>query len=308
MPLDGKSGGILTLTIGRRACYNEKNTERRCAMKKRSSFSEFEPDHTMLVICGEQLIEQGDYEQGIALLKKAEGQPNVDEVTLYLRLAEYYIEQNEPERGIAYLIKLCTETVDNYEEAIENRSLTAVWQKCRPLVEGKVPKSLGFNSPSAPLSPETCTMPIDAIMSFRDDELLPALSEHLSEMSATGEALDRLNAIELAVYDVDHWMMEMNSGGLGHYLYYHGDRLGKLEHALGLIGAEKSMALLERVKRKFPRSVPPKKLDQIQSRLDQMEEKGIDFEDEDEYYYESAEKELIECLCTFVRTNRAAFR
>lgn len=277
-------------------------------IKKHTLKPEWDTDGLLTVVRGEQLIEQGRYEEGIALLKSAEGKKNVDEVTLCLRLAEYYIRSNDPDRGIGYLIKLCTETVDNYEEAIGVRGLTEVWMKYRHLVDRKVPKSVCICSSPIAIAPEACSMPIDVIMALPDDELLASLSEHLSELSAEGEALDTLSEAELKVYDADLMMREVNSGGFGHYLYYHGDRLSALENVLGLLGAEKCMALIARVKGKFPRAAPPKKLVKLQIRLDAMEEKGIFFEEEDEFYYEIAEKELIERICAFVRANRGAFR
>ncbi len=277
-------------------------------MEKRPQSSDFDANHVLSVFRAEQLIEQGRYEEGNDLLKSAEGHPNVDQVTLCLRLAEYYIESNDRERGIAYLTRLCTQTVDNYEKAIENRGLTKVWLKYCSLVEGEVPRTVYFSSSPAPLAPEACSMPINEIMALPDDELLTALSDHLAELSGEGEALEALSEPERMVYDADLMMSEVNSGGFGHYLYYHGDRLGALERALGTIGADKCVTLLGRVKGKFPRSTPPKRLDTMQSRLDKMEEKGIDFEDEDEYYYEITERELIGCLCVFVRANQAAFR
>ena len=60
-----------------------------------------------------------------------------DEVTLYLRLAEYYINNGEIEKGKSYLLLLCDE-VDNYEEAIEFRELTAEWQKLKPYVVDEI--------------------------------------------------------------------------------------------------------------------------------------------------------------------------
>ena len=64
-----------------------------------------------------------------------------DEVTLYLRLAEYYINNGEIEKGKSYLLLLCDE-VDNYEEAIEFRELTAEWQKLKPYVVDEIRPSL----------------------------------------------------------------------------------------------------------------------------------------------------------------------
>ena len=64
-----------------------------------------------------------------------------DEVTLYLRLGEYYMNNGEVEKGKSYLISLCDE-VDNYEEAIEFRELTAEWQKLKPYVVDEIKPSL----------------------------------------------------------------------------------------------------------------------------------------------------------------------
>ena len=64
-----------------------------------------------------------------------------DEVTLYLRLGEHYINNGEIEKGKSYLISLCDE-VDNYEEAIGFRELTAEWQKLKPYVADEIKPSL----------------------------------------------------------------------------------------------------------------------------------------------------------------------
>ena len=64
-----------------------------------------------------------------------------DEVTLYLRLAEYYINNSEIEKGKSYLIMLCDE-IDNYEEAIEFRELSAEWQKLKHYVVDEIKPSL----------------------------------------------------------------------------------------------------------------------------------------------------------------------
>lgn len=69
-----------------------------------------------------------------------------DDVTYYLRNAQYYIEMGDLELGKSYLVKLCCETVDNYEESIGFRELTHVWDKYRHLVEGKVPASISWKA------------------------------------------------------------------------------------------------------------------------------------------------------------------
>lgn len=64
-----------------------------------------------------------------------------DDVTLYLRLGEYYINKGEIEKGKSYLIKLCDE-VENYEEAIGFRELTADWKMLKPYVVDEIKPSL----------------------------------------------------------------------------------------------------------------------------------------------------------------------
>ena len=93
-----------------------------------------------------------------------------DEVTLYIRLGEYYINNGEIEKGKSYLISLCDE-VDNYEEAIEFRELTAEWQKLKAYVIDEIkPFLVTIND-------------TDEDEFVPDDELLELL---LSEMGSGG--------------------------------------------------------------------------------------------------------------------------
>lgn len=93
-----------------------------------------------------------------------------DEVTLYLRLGEYYINNGEIEKGKSYLISLCDE-VDNYEEAIEFKELTAEWQKVKAYVIDEIKPSLVTMNDT------------DEDEFVPDDELLELL---LSEMGSGG--------------------------------------------------------------------------------------------------------------------------
>ena len=67
-------------------------------------------------------------------------------------------------------------------------------------------------------------------------------------------------------------------------------------------------ALLDRVRAKFPRGRIPKATDSIQNTMDRMEEKGVDFEAEDDSYYGTAEKELLAKLTGYGRENGKHFR
>ena len=263
----------------------------------------------LINLAEEEYFIKGDYLAGITIIKNVDKyyKSIADDVTLYLRMAEYYIENGETEKGVEYLIKLCTETVSNYEEAIGFRKLTEVWGKYKHLVEGKVPPSEVCNNGN-PLSPEKCTMQISDIFNLADDEMLSELSTHLNEMSANGEVLNCLNKWEKIFYYVDELCVEVNSGGFSNYLYYHGNHFEKVKSALETIGAEELFELLKSVEEKFPRNKVPKNIDSIQNTLDKMEEKGIDFEAEDEKYYNETETNLLEKLTVYVKENNKRFR
>lgn len=263
----------------------------------------------LINLAEEEYYPKGDYLAGITIIKTVHKHfKNIaDDLTIYLRMAEYYIEEGRTEKGTEYLIKLCTETVTNYEEAIAHRNFTAVWEKYKHLVAGKVPESKVLESDN-PLPPEKCTVQIGEILSLTDDEMLTELSNHLHEMSANGECMSCLNKWEKAFFYADELCMEINSGGISHYLYYRGNHFEKVKLALETIGAEKMMDLLKSVEEKFPRKKVPRNIDSIQNNLDKMEEKGIDFEEEDERYYNATETELLEKLTIYVKENNKHFR
>lgn len=263
----------------------------------------------LIILAEEEYFAKGDYLAGITIIKNVHKHYKsiADDVTIYLRMAEYYIETGETEKGIEYLIKFCTETVSNYEEAIEYRELTAVWEKYKHLVAGKVPESKVIEGDN-PIPPEKCTMQIGDILNLADDEMLTELSAHLNEMSANGECMSCLNKWEKTFFYADELCMEINSGGISHYLYYRGNHFEKVKLSLETIGAEKMSELLKGVEEKFPRKKVPKNIDSIQNNLDKMEEKGIDFEAEDEKYYNETETELLEKLTVYVKENYKHFR
>lgn len=206
----------------------------------------------LINLAEEEYYPKGDYLAGLSIIKVVHKHfKNIaDELTIYLRMAEYYIESGETEKGIEYLIKLCTEIVDNYEESIGFRELTAVWEKYKHLVEGKVPPSKVYNT-GDPIPPEKCTMQIADIFNLSDDKLLSELSTHLNEMCANGEILSCLNKWEKLVFYINELCEEVNSGGFSNYLYYYGTHFEKVKISLETIGAEKSVDLLNTVKTNF---------------------------------------------------------
>ena len=90
------------------------------------------------------------------------------------------------------------------------------------------------------------------------------------------------------------------------------DYLAFLQKAEAMEGAYESardvQGLKDGVRAKFPRNRIPKAADSIQNTMDRMEEKGVDFEAEDDCYYGSAEKELLAKLTAYVRENGKHFR
>ena len=103
----------------------------------------------LIINVAEEKIKAGDYDTGILyILSVYESKYlNVyDDVTIYLRLAEYYIENGETDKGKDFLKRLCNETVDNYEEALEFRNLKPVWEKYKHLVQGCVNPPVSLNN------------------------------------------------------------------------------------------------------------------------------------------------------------------
>jgi tetratricopeptide (TPR) repeat protein len=260
---------------------------------------------------GEMLFDKGDPDGGICYLQIADEifrQIN-NRVTLYLRIAQYELERGNKESGILYLQKLCTEGADNYEEVIAANELTDVWEKYRHLVDGTVPKSVPLMEDPryAPLSPDECSMQIDAIFELPESELLTELAVHLDELSGKGSNLSCLNRWEKIVYDLDRLVEEVASGGFIHYVYYHGTRFQQTKGAVKKIGAPITLLLMDRVERLFPGGVLPTELSQLQDAVDEIDEDET-WEQLDAQYYDEAEDELIRKLYAYVLINRSRFR
>lgn len=224
----------------------------------------------------------------------------------FMGLAEAYLAKGETESARACLILLCRRC-SNYEESLEWNGLTEAWLRHRHLVEGLVEPSLHLYG-TQPLSPKDCTLQITDIFALPDEDLLSALSDHLDELSAGGEALNYLNKWERIAYYADELCREVNSGGFDSYLYYHGAHFEKAFQSMEALSATAVLDILTAVRAKFPRNRIPKTEEALQNAMDAMEEKGVDFESEDERFYAAGEKELIKRLQAFVIENRKRFR
>ncbi|MBQ8769056.1 MAG: DUF4375 domain-containing protein [Oscillospiraceae bacterium] len=224
----------------------------------------------------------------------------------FMELAKKYIAEDNLEAAKACLLLLC-DNCDNYEQSIEWNGLTETWQRYRYLVKDLVAPSVSTLS-AEPLFPAECSMQIGDILSLPDDQLISALSEHLGELSGSGNELNCLNKWERTVYYIDELCSEVNSGGFDSYLYYHGTHFEKAYAALQSICANGVLSILDAVRSKFPKGRIPKSEDALQNTMDTLEENGIDFESEDAYFYSSGEKELLKSLLAYVTENKTHFR
>lgn len=212
----------------------------------------------------------------------------------------------EMELGKAYLVAMCRE-IGNYEEMIAFEELTELWEQYRPLVADLIEESVVVNGIRAK-APAECSKTIGEILAMEDDDLLTELSDHVGELSGMGNSLECLNKWERTFYYGDELCMELNSGGFEGYLYYHGTHFEKACQAVGEFGAAEMAGLLETVRAKFPRGRVPKSESAIQNAMDKLEEKGVDFEDEDDRYYQGAERDLLDRMAAWVRANGKRFR
>lgn len=266
---------------------------------------------------GNSYMGDGDLEAGAACMKAAlDYFSYVDHHGIfYLRMAQYHIEKGDPQAGVGYLVRLCTE-VKNLEVHMAAYDLTEVWEKYRRLYALQLPERTPAQKQKAapepevpqPKQPSECGQTVEQILQLGEDDLLSSLSQHLDELSGYGEALNRLNRWERCVYYADEVCREVNSGGFEGYLYYHGTHIAKAQQAFAQINAKQALSLTEQIARKFPGGSVPKSEGAIQNAMDQLEEREIDFEDEDAAYYSTAEREILDCLVRFVRENQNHFR
>ncbi len=198
----------------------------------------------------EDKIKSGEYDIGITILLAVNESPYLkdvyDNVTLYLRLAEYYLENDDEDKGERYLIRLCNETVDNYEGALEFRKLLPIWEKYKHLV-------LDCVKPSVVLENERKAVP-------NPEYLLNELLE------------------------------EVGSGGFESYLSYHSEYFSETIKAAEILNKPQTAALLKHIAERFPNGEVPNNPEKAEAII---MDNSLDFESEDEYFYEVAEKELV---------------
>lgn len=264
-----------------------------------------------LHLLGAAYIQEGDRSAGITIFNFLTEQNDYACNSMYLlmHMADYYFENGDTDKGIECLTRVCTSVAD-YEVSFALYGLTDIWKKYKHFVKGKVPASIpGSSSGKQPLLPSECSMKIAEIFTCSDNGImLTDLSTHLHEMSANGEAMNYLNKWERTAYYTFELCNEVGSGGFDCYFNVCFQHFEKAYQAFSDISAESMIALMDRVREKFPRNKIPKTFDALVNALDKIEEKGMDFEDEDDAFYDREEKLLIDALLKYVVENKKHFR
>lgn len=161
----------------------------------------------------------------------------------------------------------------------------------------------GFGSLGNPTA--NCSMEIDEILTLSDDDLLASLSEHLGEMTDWGTYTDILNEYEKVVYYADELNMEVNCGGFYYYFYNCGENFEKAKQSFAAIKDEDMLSLMDTLERKFPGKKVPNTNDAIRTAL---EENNLNFDTEDDLFYDTVMKGMLNKLTTYIIENKEHFR
>ena len=259
----------------------------------------------LILTYGEELISEGNYDVGIAVILSTEKSFKIiaNQTLLCIRLAEFEFKKGNVEQGKEYILRLATNT-DNYEEAIEINGLTDIWNRYKSTVD-ILPKSKRI---ADDFTSNECAREISEILILPRDEMLAEISQHLDERSEGGEQMDSLTEEEKTFFYIDEFIVNVNSEGILHYLYYCGHHFPMLSLSASVIGSENLANLLLKIESKFPRKSIPKKRDTIEKYIEKMERDGVDFEEIEVLYYEEVESYLLNELSSYIRNNAKRFK
>ena len=157
----------------------------------------------LIINAAEDKIKDGEYDTGILYILSAYESKylNVyDDVTIYLRLAEYYIENGETDKGKDFLKRLCNETVDNYEEALEFRNLKPVWEKYKHLVQGCVNPPVSLDNEAVeeiPTSEKLLEELLEEVCSGGFDAYLSYHSKYFYETLRAAEKCKKVHTVKV---------------------------------------------------------------------------------------------------------------
>ena len=261
----------------------------------------------LLLQYGEDIIDSEGADIGFEIIRIVEKyfKTVANQTLLCIRLAEWEFERGNAEKGKEYLERLVSK-VDNYEESIEVNGLTDVWNKYKANLT--LPKSIRFMKRS-PLSPDECTICIEEILKLpQDDTLISELSTHLNELCGYGEQINIFSEAEQTVFYINEFIEDINSDGISHYLYYRGNHFQELFASVKKVNCASCRTLLDMIAGKFPHSKISSDIEKIKTHLECMEDHGVDFDAEEQIYYEQVEAELTKALLSYVANHADDFR
>ncbi|MBE6544336.1 MAG: hypothetical protein E7675_08050 [Ruminococcaceae bacterium] len=253
----------------------------------------------VLLALAESFIKKGKKEAGYAFVRIIHDNFScINNLSvLYIRLAENEFELGNIDEGKKYLKKLC-DKVSNYSESIEANGLEDVWEKYKDYVKDEIPKSISVNKKGNDAGGD-----IKSIMNFPEEEWVYELYDYLDEASKGGEDLEVLAPWQRRVYLIFDFITNVNSDGIGHYLYYRGAFFEKLQDAFCDLELSAGIELLRTVKKKLKLIRIPKTEEKWQRIMDKFDDNGMDLEDEENWYYENAEKQILDFLNSYVAKN-----
>ena len=286
-----------------------KDADALCASLENISelYGEYRGIGDLLLQYGEDIIDSEGADIGFEIIRIVEKyfKTVANQTLLCIRLAEWEFECGNAEKGKEYLERLVSK-VDNYEESIEVNGLTDIWNKYKANLT--LPKSIRLMKRS-PLSPDECTICIEEILKLpQDDTLISELSTHLNELCGYGEKINIFSEAEQTVFYINEFIEDINSDGISHYLYYRGNHFQELFASVKKVNCASCRTLLDMIAGKFPHSKISSDIEKIKTHLECMEDHGVDFDAEEQIYYEQVEAELTKALLSYVANHADDFR
>jgi len=264
--------------------------------------------------CAQTLSEMHDDDAEIMIYRIMEQELkyySINEMDMYLKSAHYYFTRGDEVQGREWLFKLCREDClpTNYEEAMEWRKLTELWDKYGHYLDGKIPPSVPSFQKAAAIAPEDCTLQITDIFAQKEDDLLLNLSNHLYEMSGQGDSMNYLNKWERVFFDVDNMVTDIGSDGIPHFLTSHGHRFTQTRRALEIVGAEKALQLIDMIAAYFPKGKVPKSDEKREMIVNDIMDSEESFDAAEAFYEnQNIECELVDAEYRFALANKNKFR
>ena len=259
----------------------------------------------LLLMYGEELISSGEQVSGISVLKIIRDfrVDVANQTLLYVRLAENAFFNGNTYECRDFLL-LWLDKVDNYEESIEINGLQSVWERCRHLVENEIRK-VEF---SAPTDSHECSVTLNDIIELPQDEFIYAMSERLDELSADGKRLDLLSGQEFFVFLINEFIEDINSDGLEHYFSYNSAHFIDLYRAFCDVGCADAKELWNKINKSILSYFDLDENSGVEKVLSKIADSEINLDEEESFYYEKVEKNLLRDVYRYVLKKQSCFK